>query len=137
MAIQAKPVQRAVGNDKIARRMQWPAGGPAVHDVEHPRMADRGDSLAAVVLDHQLDRLAYTPGKTLHALAGLEIVFGIARLVVRVRLRVALRAFVCGDALKYAEVALAQLRQFFHLQPAPRPSARYRKRGSGRCYRSR
>ncbi len=119
LRIETEPVERTVGDDKIARGMQRPAGGLAVNDVEHARMTDGGDYLAAVVPGHQFDRFVNALRKTEHVFARFKIVVGIARLVVCVCLGITLCPLVRRDALEYPIMTFAQLRHRFDFKPAP------------------
>ncbi len=111
LAIEAEPVERAVGYLEIARRAERPAGGAPVDDVEHAAVADRREGLAGMMAHHPGDALGHARGKRPQRLPCLEIVIGIARRVTGVRLGMARGGLGHGQSLEDAIVALAQLRQ--------------------------
>ena len=52
-AVMVKPVEGAVGDNKIPRCVQWPIGGAAIHHIQQPSVADDGDVLLSWCLDIQ------------------------------------------------------------------------------------
>jgi len=116
LVVNPEPVECAVGNREIARRVQRPAGGPAVDHIEHPAVAHRRDCLSRVVPQQPVHRLAHPFGEPAQRLARPEIVIEVARQIVRMGLGMALGSLRGRQTLELPEMPLAQLWQAFHLQ---------------------
>lgn len=111
LAIEAEPVERAVGNHKIARRVQGSAGRLAVGDVQHAGMTHRDYGSPGMMSGEPFDHHGHAPRERVQAFSGFEIVVEVAGGVVGVGDGMACGAFAGGESLENPEMPLTEQRQ--------------------------
>ena len=116
LSVEMKPVQRAVGDDEVALRVQRAASRLAVKDVEHTAVGHGRQGLPGVVTHQPIHGIVHTRGERDQTFAAFEIVVWIAHAILLVGGGMALFTFGRRDALEDAVMPLAQLRQLMDLR---------------------
>ena len=106
--VDVEPVERAVGDGKIARGVKRPSRGAPIQDIEHSGMRDRRDGLSGMMTPHGIDRPPDPACEIVQALAGLEIVICIAASVMQAGSRMQNLTLRCGDSLENAVMPLPE-----------------------------